>query len=58
MTVPRSPRFPRYKGECKHCQEPGIGYNDDGELLCEDCLFDEAIDEAMPKIVAGEEPPQ
>jgi hypothetical protein len=49
--------LPRLKWECKNCQEPGVGYNDDGEFLCEDCLLDEAIDQMMPAIVAGETPP-
>ena len=27
--------------ECDKCRvEPGIGYDEDGEWLCEDCLFD------------------
>lgn len=26
---------------CEKCEEPGIGFNDDGEFLCEDCAFEE-----------------
>lgn len=46
---------PRNKWECRRCREPAVGYNDNGEFLCEDCLFEEAVDEAMPRIVAGED---
>ena len=28
---------------CKRCEEPGVGFNDDGDFLCEDCMFEEAI---------------
>lgn len=30
---------------CEKCQEPGIGFNDDGEWLCEDCHFDDLCEE-------------
>lgn len=26
---------------CDQCDEPGVGFNEDGDFLCEDCLFDE-----------------
>lgn len=33
---------PRRLGECEHrgCSEEAIGFNDDGEALCEDHLFE------------------
>ena len=31
-------------GKCERCSEPAIGFNDDGEALCEDCLFEEFED--------------
>lgn len=34
--------------KCERCSEPGIAYNDDGDWLCEDCLFEEQI-EANPE---------
>lgn len=30
---------------CEQCDENGVGFNDDGEFLCEDCLFEWAIDQ-------------
>ena len=27
--------------KCERCNEPGVAFNDDGEFLCEDCLFEE-----------------
>jgi hypothetical protein len=48
------PMGPHNKWECKRCREPGVAWNDDGEFLCEDCMLDEAIDQMMPAIVAGE----
>ena len=32
---------------CSKCTERGIGFNDDGEFLCEDCLFDKQTDDAF-----------
>lgn len=32
-------------GECEKCSDEAIGYNDDGELLCEDCFFEKACEE-------------
>lgn len=53
----RRPQPPRgCEGQCDRCSEPGIGYNDDGVFLCEDCIFEEAAEQAMPDIVAGREP--
>ena len=35
--------FPEEK--CERCKvEPGIIYNEDGELLCEDCHFEEQVE--------------
>lgn len=28
---------------CSKCEERGIGFNDDGVFLCEDCLFEEQV---------------
>jgi hypothetical protein len=44
------------EGKCSRCSEPGIGCNGNGDILCEDCMFEEVIEEQMPKIVAGETP--
>ena len=33
---------PRHEGGCDRCEEQAVGFNDDGEFLCEDCLFEEA----------------
>ena len=30
---------------CTLCTEPAVGWNDDGEQLCEDCLFEGALDQ-------------
>jgi hypothetical protein len=30
--------------KCEKCSAPGVGFNDDGEFLCEDCLFEHACD--------------
>ncbi len=27
--------------KCERCSEDGIGHNEDGVFLCEDCLFEE-----------------
>lgn len=29
---------------CDRCDQPGVGYNEDGDFLCEDCIADELID--------------
>ncbi len=55
MNAPKKLRY--NEGKCSRCSEDGVGYNDHGDMLCEDCMFDEVIEEMMPKIVAGEEPP-
>lgn len=26
--------------DARGCEEPAIGFNDDGEALCEDCMFE------------------
>lgn len=44
--------------ECERCTEPGVGFNEGGDWLCEDCIVDEAIEAAMPDIVAGKWPPE
>ena len=31
--------------EARGCSEHGVGFNDDGELLCEDCLLEWATAE-------------
>lgn len=28
------------KCESRNCEEAAIGFNDDGEALCEDCMFE------------------
>lgn len=25
---------------CEKCTEPGVGFSEDGEFLCEDCIFE------------------
>lgn len=40
-------------GQCDRCAEPAVCFNDDGEALCEDCLFSDAIDESIGDIIAG-----
>lgn len=42
--------------KCCRCSEHGVGYNEDGDFLCEDCMFEEAVEQIMPSLVAGEEP--
>lgn len=32
-------------GECEKCSETAIGFNDDGDALCSDCLFETTCDE-------------
>jgi hypothetical protein len=34
--------------KCERCSEDGVGYNEDGEFLCGDCLFEEQC-EANPE---------
>lgn len=41
--------------QCEKCDEPGVGYNDDGRWLCEDCLFEWACEEVMPDVVGDED---
>jgi hypothetical protein len=31
--------------QCEQCDEPGVGYNDDGEFLCEDCMFESILED-------------
>lgn len=38
-------------GRCERCSEPGIAHNDDGDWLCEDCLFQEACEAAFPDLI-------
>jgi hypothetical protein len=42
-------------GDCERCTEPAVAFNDDGVALCEDCIFMEAVEEVLPKIIAGED---
>lgn len=42
--------------QCDRCPETGVAYDSDGEWLCEDCIFSDAVDEAMPGIVNGDHP--
>lgn len=39
---------------CERCRQDGIGFNEDGVFLCEDCLFEEAVEQTMGPIVDGE----
>lgn len=32
---------------CEQCGDAGIGFTDDGEFLCEDCLFESFMDEQL-----------
>jgi hypothetical protein len=32
-------------GECEKCTDEAIGFNDDGEALCSDCLFEQTCEE-------------
>lgn len=32
------------KLQCECCKGPGMGFNEDGEFLCEDCLFEGATE--------------
>lgn len=32
-------------GQCDRCAETAIGYTDDGDALCEDCMFMEMMDD-------------
>lgn len=32
-------------GECEKCGDSAAGYTDDGELMCEDCLFEHTCEE-------------
>ncbi len=32
-------------GKCERCPETAVGYTDDGEALCEDCLFEHTCEE-------------
>lgn len=41
--------------ECDNCNERGVGFNDEGEWLCEDCMFEWACEEVMPGVVSGDE---
>lgn len=38
------------EGRCEHrgCSEQGVGFNDDGEWLCEDCLLDSELEQIAP----------
>ena len=31
--------------ECEKCGDQAVGFNDDGDLLCEDCLFTQKCEE-------------
>jgi len=39
--------------QARGCCERGVGCNDDGDFLCEDCLFEWTVEQTMPKIVSG-----
>lgn len=30
---------------CDRCSEEGIGFDDDGTFLCEDCLFEQMMED-------------
>ena len=30
---------------CEKCDQDGIGHTDDGDFLCEDCLFEQSLPE-------------
>jgi hypothetical protein len=32
-------------GKCEQCDELAIGFTDDGEALCEDCMFEHYLEE-------------
>lgn len=34
---------------CDRCDEPGVGYNEDGDFLCEDCMFEEFVEATTPR---------
>lgn len=34
--------------KCERCSEPHIGCNEDGIFLCEDCMFEELIEQQEP----------
>ena len=38
-------------GKCEKCGDQAVGFNDDGDLLCEDCIFEQACEE----LFGGEE---
>jgi hypothetical protein len=30
--------------QCEQCEEPAVVCNEDGEALCEDCIFEQTCD--------------
>lgn len=32
-------------GKCEQCDELSVGFTDDGEALCEDCMFEHYLEE-------------
>lgn len=37
-----------HRCEARGCEEDAVGFNDDGEALCEDCLMEWAMQEFEP----------
>lgn len=33
-------------GECERCSEQAVGFNDYGEALCEDCMFEDFMEDS------------
>ncbi|WP_277810666.1 hypothetical protein [Chromohalobacter canadensis] len=42
-------------GECEKCGDQAIGFNDDGDLLCEDCIFEQTCEELFGDEWGGDE---
>ena len=45
----------RLSCECRGCEQDGVGYNDDGVFMCEDCLFEWAVEQNNPDLTEEEE---
>lgn len=42
-------------GQCEQCEEPAIFVSEDGEALCEDCIFEQACEELFGDPFEGDD---
>ena len=40
--------------ECRGCTQDGVGFNDDGTFMCEDCLFEWVEEQNNPDLTEEE----